>query len=450
MRFELSGSLNRPDPLVLMYIDDGTFDVQAQIDLGYTHFEVICIGGGGGRGGGINTNNTGTQIRSYGGAGGGGGYHRVRGLLSALPVTCPIVVGSEGSLGTEHSVNPDLTTDGGDGEASTFNTNTCRASGGKGGKRARVNASIASSQADGGDGGIGNRVLAGGGAAGGTAGIPTVDGPGTLGTNGADGTIFNNIGKGGGGGAGGVGRWTGITCNAATSGGRGAFNPGDTAVYGPGDAPTNDASSGANNIVPGSASGAKAAPLNGLPTVYGKSGNPGSVIIRLTADVVTTKTTPPPPVGGLYGFVSRPFIFVKNVLGKKTTFGQVSLATTFVKAVAGNISIKKTTIAEISLASHAAPASRTSHSLKIRARTTSGSGGVIKAALYEGSTNRSGDLTTTPLTNALADYTLVIPDASAAEITSYANLSIRFWGFDVNNLGLVFEIADIYLQLPSA
>jgi hypothetical protein len=41
--------------------------------------------------------------------------------------------------------------------------------------------------------------------------------------------------------------------------------------------------------MPGGASGAKAAPLNGLPTVYGQSGaripgSPGTVIIRLTAE----------------------------------------------------------------------------------------------------------------------------------------------------------------------
>ena len=97
MRFELAGSLIHPDPLVLKFNSNANFDVLQYIDLGYTHFEVICIGGGGGRGGGIDTANTGTLIRSYGGAGGGGGFHRVRGLLSALPDTCPVVVGAGGA-----------------------------------------------------------------------------------------------------------------------------------------------------------------------------------------------------------------------------------------------------------------------------------------------------------------------------------------------------------------
>jgi hypothetical protein len=290
MRIELSGSLIRPDPLVIKFNASQTFDVQKYLDQGYTHFDVICVGGGGGMGGGIDTGNAGTLVRNYGGAGGGGGFHRVHGLLSALPSTCPVVVGAGGAVGTENNgSNPALTTDGGDGGLSSFNDTTCRASGGKGGKRARTNDLITRTQADGGEGGLGNRMVAGGGAAGGISGTPTATGPGTPGSDGADGTLFQNVGKGGGGGAGGVGKYGGITCNAATAGGRGSYNPGDTSVYGPGDAQGNDSSSGAQNIVPGGASGAKAAPVNGLPTVYGQSkgerlaGDPGTVILRLIA-----------------------------------------------------------------------------------------------------------------------------------------------------------------------
>jgi Glycine-rich domain len=292
MRFELAGSLVRPDPLVIKFNANGNFDVQKYIDLGYTHFDVICIGGGGGMGGGIDTANTGTLVRNYGGAGGGGGFHRVRGLLSALPSTVPVVVGAGGTLGTEHASLPANTTNGGDGGASTFNDTTCRASGGKGGKRAQSNSLTVATVADGGDGGVGNRIIAGGGAAGGVAGTPTATGPGTAGTAGVDGTFFQDIGQGGGGGAGGVGKYGsgGTTCNAATAGGRGAYNPGDTSVYGPGDTPGADPTSGSQNVIPGGASGAKAAPLNGLPTIFGQSkgerlvGDPGTVILRLTAE----------------------------------------------------------------------------------------------------------------------------------------------------------------------
>lgn len=284
MRLELAGTLIRPDSMVLRFNDDQNLDTLYYIGLGYTHFDVICIGGGGGMGGGIDTENTGTLIRNYGGEGGGGGFHRVNGLLSALPDSCPIVVGAGGASGDDHASNPALTTDGSDGEHSSFNDTTCRASGGEGGRRAQTNSDTVSTDADGGDGGIGNRIIAGGGAIGGTAGTPTSTGPGTPGTNGEDGTFFQNVGKGGGGGAGGVGKYDGTTLNAATSGGRGTYNPGNTSVYGPGVPPSNDPDSGSSYIVPGSASGAKASPLNGLPLVYGKSGSPGIVVIRLSVE----------------------------------------------------------------------------------------------------------------------------------------------------------------------
>jgi len=138
--------------------------------------------------------------------------------------------------------------------------------------------------------------------------------------------------------------------------------------------------------------------------------------------------------------------------GIATLFGITALPITFTKAVAGigTTPPKTTPVAEISLASHGTPDTRTSHQIKIRARTTSGSTGVIKAALYEGSTNRSGDLTSDPLTTSLATYTLAIPDASAANITSYGNLSIKFWGYDSAGNALVFEVAEVSLELPAS
>lgn len=291
MRFELSGSLTHPNPLVVNFFFSGNFDPHKYTEMGYTHFDVICIGGGGGMGGGIDTANTGTQIRSYGGAGGGGGLHRVQGLLSALPPACPVVVGSGGILGTEHDSNPGLTTDGGDGGNSSFNGTTCLASGGRGGKRVQSISLTVATLADGGEGGLGNRAAAGGGAAGGVAGTPTALGPGVAGVAGVDGTWIGFIGQGGGGGAGGVGKYGGggTTCNAATPGGQGSYNPSDTSVYGPSGVPSTDPASGSLSVVPGFASGAKASPVNGLPVVYGRSkgsrvvSDPGIVVIRLYA-----------------------------------------------------------------------------------------------------------------------------------------------------------------------
>ncbi len=291
MRLELAGSVLRPPPLTVKLLNGVDFVPQQYIDMGYTDFEVMCIGAGGGTGGGIKTGNTGTQIRSYGGAGGGGGLHRVRGVLSALPASCPVVVGVGGNPGLDHVSDPALTTDGQDGGSSSFNGTTARASGGQGGRRAQTNSVTVSSQANGGAGGIGDRILVGGGAAGGVAGIPTATGPGTPGTAGQDGSWDGVIGKGGGGGAGGIGTYLGVTANAATPGGRGSFDPGDTSVYGLGTSVSADSSdSGAASIVPGGAGGARPTPLNHLPLQYGESygsrikGHDGYVTIQLTAE----------------------------------------------------------------------------------------------------------------------------------------------------------------------
>jgi hypothetical protein len=109
----------------------------------------------------------------------------------------------------------------------------------------------------------------------------------------------------------------------------------------------------------------------------------------------------------------------------------------------------ETAVAEVSLASGSTPTSRTLHSIKVRARVTSGAG-TIRAAVYEGANNRSGDLESSALTTSLADYTLSIADASAANITDYSNLSIRFWGYSANGGSIVFEVDQLWLQIPEA
>lgn len=88
----------------------------------------------------------------------------------------------------------------------------------------------------------------------------------------------------------------------------------------------------------------------------------------------------------------------------------------------------QTSVARVSLAGGSTPATATDHQILVTARTTAGAG-TIRAALYEGANNRSGDLESTGLTTSLADYTLAISDAAAATITDYSNLEIRFWGY---------------------
>jgi hypothetical protein len=278
MRFELSGSIVRADPVALTLTAD--FIPSDYIDLGYTNFDVICIGGGGGQGGGIDTANTGTLIRNYGGEGGGGGYQRVKGVLSALPSTCPVVIGAAGAPGTTHVSNPALTTDGTDGGSSSFNGVTCSASGGKGGKRAQSNSQTVATLANGGDGGIGNRTAVGGGGLGGVCGTPGS----TLSIDGEDGPIIDNIGHGGGGGAGGIAKYGTITSFLdGTAGGNGSWNPDDVLAAGGGEDPQTDPGTGVVSVKPGRGGGATGSPLTGLPYNYGRAGIPGAVIIRLTS-----------------------------------------------------------------------------------------------------------------------------------------------------------------------
>lgn len=285
MRLELSGSLVVPLPLSLNILSSQSFAPAVYIDLGYTAFDVICIGAGGGEGGGIDTANTGTQVRNYGGAGGGGGIHRVQGLLEELPALVSIVVGAAGADGMDHTYDPASTTDGSDGGYSSFNDTTCRASGGTGGKRAQYNDYTSGTEADGGNGGIGDSITAGGGGVGGTAGVPEDGGPGTPGDNATDGLWDGTIGAGGGGGAGGVAKYGagGTTLVAGTNGGRGAYNSGDLSVYAPLGVASVDPSTGAADVVPGTGGGAKGSPLNNNSAVYGRSGTDGLVVIRLTA-----------------------------------------------------------------------------------------------------------------------------------------------------------------------
>ena len=109
-----------------------------------------------------------------------------------------------------------------------------------------------------------------------------------------------------------------------------------------------------------------------------------------------------------------------------------------------------TPVARISLAAGGEPETRTLHSIKARARKASGSGTVeLNAALYEGATNRSGDLSTA-LTTTLADYTLAVPDVGAAAITSYANLELRVWTDSPTGDAVAVEVAKLSLETPPA
>ena len=109
----------------------------------------------------------------------------------------------------------------------------------------------------------------------------------------------------------------------------------------------------------------------------------------------------------------------------------------------------QTGVAKISLAAAGTPVADSGHAIKVRARVTSGAG-VIKAALYEGANNRSGDLTSSALTTSLAEYSLPISEANAANITSYSNLDIWLWGYSSGGGAIVYEVDQVWLETPAS
>lgn len=289
MRLEFSGYLPPVAPLVLTLQDGVPFVAASYVELGYTNFDVMCIGAAGGKGSGLYVN---TPPYTYisGGGGGGGGSHRVQGLLDALPGSVSVVLGAPGAdRSPVETWDVSSALDGADGGAASFGGTICRASGGKGGKKATL-----TKTGDGGDGGIGGSTTAGGaankGLGGETDGSPL---PVAASTGAWDGTI----GAGGGGGGGGYGSTSANPVFSASNASRGSYLAADQSVYGPAgttsfwDHP--DTSSNITNVNPGYGGGAKATPINQLSTVFGaklKDSNGetvpdsggGLVIIRLT------------------------------------------------------------------------------------------------------------------------------------------------------------------------
>jgi len=308
MRLELSGSINALQPIVLIFTDSGTFNAGDYQDMGYTNFDVIIIGGGGGRGGntyGEDTEHPGSYVKTFGGEGGGGGFLRVKGLVSSLASTMDIVVGQGGAPGTDsieaEPFDPDATTAGEDGGYSQFfggdTTTAAACRGGFGGQPSISRSRDVSTNANGGAGGY---PAMGTGGAGGEAEIIAGGGGGgnTPPTRGENGVLNHSLlgsdtsdwwGGGGGGGPGGIETVTpgspptdGITSGLSEQGGRGSYSVNDESVYAMGGDDLTDHETGALRVVPGFGGGARITPLNHSYKVYGRSGQPGVIAIRLT------------------------------------------------------------------------------------------------------------------------------------------------------------------------
>lgn len=256
------------DAPVVLLLDDGVaFLPDDYISLGYTNYEVWCIGAVGGRGGDIiGESGPGRGGSWFGGAGGGGGIQRAVGLLADLPGVVPVVVGQPGSNGpdgngawthlpvvdgTGHVIepitfypNPDYVAPqaGTDGGASSFGA-IAQASGGKAGTPVLV---IVTSTifgflyvtyyqvGEGGEGGLGGQLIAGGGASGGVLKDTSVVAP-KPGAKAENGIWDGAIGSGGGGGYGGIWQPNPLGGGSGTDagpGGQGNFSYVDTKVYG--------------------------------------------------------------------------------------------------------------------------------------------------------------------------------------------------------------------------
>ena len=110
-----------------------------------------------------------------------------------------------------------------------------------------------------------------------------------------------------------------------------------------------------------------------------------------------------------------------------------------------------TSVAEVDLETADEPSVDSDLTILVRARVQSGaSTATLGVALYEDTTNRSGDLATSALTTSLADYEVAVSDAAAEAITDWSDLSIRFWGDDPDGGGVVFEVDTLALQLPAS
>ena len=272
MRMSLGGNLPFIEPEIIRLYNDIPFIPAPYISRGFVYYEVVCIGGPGGRGSGgnaINDPSSEYKLVKYGGAGGAGGISKTKGLLRSLPASCPVTVGIPGADEPFNRASGDF---GGD---SSFNVNTCVASGGKGGANALGGDSLQQTQADGGSGGHpGPFVIGegpGSGVPGGDCGVPGITGPLQLSTPGQSGS------SGGGGGAGGVGNAAGVQCLPATAGG-----DSDTV---PGDPPRACVITGIPDLVPGGGGGHLDPNGEGPWGMYRYYGSKeGAVFITLSVD----------------------------------------------------------------------------------------------------------------------------------------------------------------------
>jgi len=225
---------------------------------GYTSISVVCIGAGGGGGN-----------RSVAtGGGGGGGELRYKNNVS-------VTAGDSYTVVVGRAYQTAGTNNGSDGGASTFNSSTCVANGGKGGLYSNTGGGQTGTGGDGGSGGTGD-----GGGNGGDGGTVTTENYGAggggsggyAGAGGNGGDTGNSGSDGAGGGAGGGGSSGGSgygNIRGACGGGTGLLGQGSN---GSGGASGDDNSS--NSSGGGAGSGGSAGTI-GSAGLYGGGGQGG-------------------------------------------------------------------------------------------------------------------------------------------------------------------------------
>jgi hypothetical protein len=304
MRFSLGGFIAPLDPLVLTLVNGVPFLKADYVDLGYTKFDVLCIGAAGGRGGNAAPplGTGGSYIAAYGGGGAGGGMQIVSGLLSSLPSSCAVVVGAAGADGTDDLTPGSLAavTNGGDGGLSSFNGTLCRGSGGKGGQCPTTLTDGSLVSAYGGEGGKGNKSTPGSNT-GPTTYLPIGGGGGQQSpyidpTTAADGRLNwtaggdpEGVGYGGGGGGGGVKKFVSGVPTVIFNGGPGGAGPAsdiETRYRGTPGVPTGPGLGIGPGGGGGAGGGTRVTPFTHILRTYGSkepnSTPNGAVVIRLT------------------------------------------------------------------------------------------------------------------------------------------------------------------------
>jgi hypothetical protein len=183
------------------------FKKTVHIMAGYKNYDVMIVGATGGRSG--DTNSDWTPFKTWSAGGGGGGCLKLRGSLTSLPESSPIVVGIGGTAGA-NGAQMVKAPDGTPGGQSSFNEHV--AFGGQGGKGGRYKFTTNSDKdinSEGGDGG-GNSAGLGTGGVGGVDGELTTSGSGRWAVEPTHGTFVvggvSPVVGGGIGGGGGTGR----------------------------------------------------------------------------------------------------------------------------------------------------------------------------------------------------------------------------------------------------